>query len=85
MGRLVRGGDRHQRHQRGTGHRRPGQLFSAEHLVRTHHNWAYTAPITDPATGWLLSVLDVSGPLDAISADTLRMGRCAVRVAESLL
>lgn len=85
-GAVVRGGDRHLRHQRGADHRRPGQLFSAEHLVRTHHNWACTAaPITDPATGWLLNVLDVSGPLDAISADTLRMGRCAVRVAESLL
>ena len=65
---------------------RPVQLFSAEHLVRTHHEWACTAaPITDPLTGKLLGVLDVSGPLDTISADTLRMVRCAVRVAESLL
>jgi hypothetical protein len=64
----------------------PVQLFSAEHLVRTHHEWACTAaPITDPLTGALLGVLDVSGPLDTISADTLRMVRCAVRVAESLL
>lgn len=36
-------------------------------------------------TGALLGVLDVSGPLDTISADTLRMVRYAVRVAESLL
>ncbi|MDE8670762.1 GAF domain-containing protein [Pseudarthrobacter sp. H3Y2-7] len=64
----------------------PVQLFSAEHLVRTHHEWACTAaPITDPATGRLLGVLDVSGPLDTLSADTLRMVRCAVRVAETLL
>ncbi|MGO4122657.1 GAF domain-containing protein [Arthrobacter sp. YAF16] len=64
----------------------PVQLFSAEHLVRTHHEWACSAaPITDPATGRVLGVLDVSGPLDTISADTLRMVRCAVRVAESLL
>jgi transcriptional regulator of acetoin/glycerol metabolism len=63
---------------------RPVQLFSAEHLVRTHHEWACTAaPITDPATGRLLGVLDVSGPLDTLSADTLRMVRCAVRVAEA--
>ena len=62
------------------------QLFSAEHLVRTHHEWACTAaPITDPATGRVLGVLDVSGPLDTISTDTLRMVRCAVRVAEALL
>ncbi len=64
----------------------PVQLFSAEHLVRTHHEWACTAaPITDPATGRVLGVLDVSGPLDTISADTLRMVRCAVRVAQALL
>jgi len=64
----------------------PVQLFSAEHLVRTHHEWACTAaPITDPASGRLLGVLDVSGPLDTLSADTLRMVRCAVRVAEALL
>ncbi|WP_420867180.1 GAF domain-containing protein [Arthrobacter nitrophenolicus] len=64
----------------------PVQVFSAEHLVRTHHDWACTAaPITDPLTGALLGVLDVSGPLDTISTDTLRMVRCAVRVAESLL
>ncbi|MDQ0665381.1 hypothetical protein QFZ35_003879 [Arthrobacter ulcerisalmonis] len=30
-------------------------------------------------------MLDVSGPLDTTSAHTLRMLRCAVRVAESLL
>lgn len=65
---------------------RPVQLFSAEHLVRTHHEWACTAAlITGPLTGELLGMLDVSGPLDTISADTLRMVRCAVRVAESLL
>jgi hypothetical protein len=65
---------------------RPVQLFSAEHLVRTHHEWACTAaPITDPVTGRLLGVLDVSGPLDTLSADTLRMVRCAVRVAEAVL
>ncbi|MGG5171843.1 GAF domain-containing protein [Pseudarthrobacter sp. J1738] len=64
----------------------PVQLFSAEHLVRTHHEWACTAaPITDPGTGRVLGVLDVSGPLDTLSADTLRMVRCAVRVAEALL
>jgi hypothetical protein len=65
---------------------RPVQLFSAEHLVRTHHEWACTAvPITDPLTGKLLGVLDFSGPLDTLSTDTLRMVRCAVRVAEALL
>lgn len=61
----------------------PVQLFSAEHLVRTHHDWACTAaPIRDPATNEILGVLDVSGPLETLSADTLRMIRCGVRVAE---
>lgn len=65
---------------------RPVQLFSGEHLVRTHHEWACTAaPITDPATGQLLGVLDVSGPLDSLTADTLRMVRCAVGLAEAVL
>lgn len=50
----------------------PVQLFSAEHLVRTHHDWACTAaPITNPASGRLLGVLDVSGRLDTISAESL--------------
>ena len=58
----------------------PVPQFSADHLVHTHHNWAcMAAPITDPAAGRLLGVLDVSGPLDTISADTLRMVRWAVR------
>ncbi|MHA7298830.1 GAF domain-containing protein [Pseudarthrobacter sp. MDT3-1] len=35
---------------------RPVQLFSAEHLIRTHHERACTAaPITDPLTGKLLA------------------------------
>lgn len=64
----------------------PVQLFSAEHLVRTHHEWACTAaPIRDPRTGHILGVLDVSGPLDTLTADSLRMVRCGVRVAEELL
>lgn len=65
---------------------RPVQLFSGEHLVRTHHEWACTAaPITDPDTGDLLGVLDVSGPLDSLTADSLRLVRCAVRLAEAVL
>ncbi|WP_336714549.1 GAF domain-containing protein [Arthrobacter sp. USHLN218] len=64
----------------------PVQLFSAEHLVRTHHDWACTAaPIRDPRTGRLLGVLDVSGPLETLTTDSLRMVRCGVRVAEELL
>jgi hypothetical protein len=64
----------------------PAQLFSAEHLVRTHHDWACTAaPIRDPFTGDVLGVLDVSGPIESVTPDSLRMVRCGVRLAEELL
>lgn len=64
----------------------PAQLFSAEHLVRTHHDWACTAaPIRDPFTGNIVGVLDVSGPIDSVTPDSLRMVRCGVRLAEELL
>ena len=64
----------------------PAQLFSAEHLVRTHHDWACTAaPIRDPYTGEVAGVLDVSGPFESVTPDSLRMVRCGVRLAEELL
>lgn len=64
----------------------PAQLFSAEHLVRAHHDWACTAsPIRDPFTGDILGVLDVSGPIQSVTPDSLRMVRCGVRLAEELL
>ena len=62
------------------------QLFSAEHLVRTHHDWACTAsPIRDPLTGEIIGVLDVSGPFESVTPDSLRLIRCGVRLAEELL
>nr|WP_244208510.1 GAF domain-containing protein [Arthrobacter oryzae] len=64
----------------------PAQLFSAEHLVRTHHDWACTAsPIRDPLTGEIVGILDVSGPFESITPDSLRLVRCGVRLAEELL
>jgi len=64
----------------------PAQLFSAEHLVRTHHDWACTAsPIRDPFTGDIVGVLDVSGPFESVTPDSLRLVRCGVRLAEELL
>ncbi|QCO97176.1 GAF domain-containing protein [Arthrobacter sp. 24S4-2] len=64
----------------------PAQLFSAEHLVRTHHDWACTAaPIRDPFSGEVVGVLDVSGPFESVTPDSLRMVRCGVRLAEELL
>jgi hypothetical protein len=65
---------------------RAAQLFSAEHLVRSHHSWACTAsPIRDPQTGVMLGVLTVSGPLNSVTADSMRMVNCGVRVAEEIL
>ncbi|WP_236966559.1 GAF domain-containing protein [Marisediminicola antarctica] len=65
---------------------RPAQLFSAEHLVRTHHDWACTAsPIRDPHTGHIVGILNVSGPLDTVTVDSMRMVQCGVRLAEELL
>ena len=64
----------------------PAQLFSAEHLVRTHHDWACTAaPIRDPLSGEVLGILDVSGPFESVTPDSLRLVRCGVRLAEELL
>ncbi|UXM90802.1 helix-turn-helix domain-containing protein [Paenarthrobacter sp. JL.01a] len=64
----------------------PAQLLSAEHLVRSHHEWACTAsPIRDPRTSRILGILDVSGPINTVTPDSLRMVRCAVRLAEELL
>ncbi|WP_431229565.1 GAF domain-containing protein [Paenarthrobacter nicotinovorans] len=64
----------------------PAQLLSAEHLVRSHHEWACTAsPIRDPHSNRILGILDVSGPIDSVTPDSLRMVRCAVRLAEELL
>ncbi|SEN76103.1 transcriptional regulator [Cryobacterium sp. TMT1-3] len=65
---------------------RAAQLFSAEHLVRSHHTWACTAsPIRDPDSGALIGILNVSGPLNTVTADSMRMVKCGVRLAEELL
>ncbi|TFD58965.1 transcriptional regulator [Cryobacterium suzukii] len=65
---------------------RAAQMFSAEHLVRTHHEWACTAsPIRDPDSGVVIGVLNVSGPLNTVTADSMRMVKCGVRLAEELL
>ena len=40
------------------------QVFSAEHFLAEQHAWwCSAAPIHDPATGALLGVVDISGPL----------------------
>lgn len=42
----------------------PVQIHSAEHLVRTYHEWTCAAsPVHDPDTGRVLGAIDLSGPL----------------------
>ncbi|MFJ8824036.1 GAF domain-containing protein [Streptomyces sp. NPDC102467] len=66
--------------------RRPVQVFSAEHFVRSHHTWTCTgAPVTDPRDGRLLGVVDVSGPLESIHPATLSWVRSVAQLAEARL
>ncbi|MFD9885963.1 GAF domain-containing protein [Streptomyces alboflavus] len=66
--------------------RRPVQVFSAEHFVRTHHRWTCTgAPISDPRDGRLLGVVDISGPLDTMHPATLALVCSVAKLAEARL
>ncbi|MBC9713004.1 GAF domain-containing protein [Streptomyces sp. TRM66268-LWL] len=66
--------------------RRPVQVFSAEHFVRTHHNWTCAgSPVTDPRDGRLIGVVDVSGPLDTMHPATLALVNSVTRLAEAEL
>lgn len=66
--------------------RRPVQVFAAEHFVRSHAAWTCAgAPITDPRTGRLLGVVDVSGPLETMHPATLAWVDSVAKLAESRL
>ncbi|NEB67198.1 GAF domain-containing protein, partial [Streptomyces fulvissimus] len=66
--------------------RRPVQVFSAEHFVRTHHRWTCSgAPITDPRDGRLLGVVDVSGLLDTLHPAMLKLVESVAKLAEAEL
>ncbi|WP_307813197.1 GAF domain-containing protein [Streptomyces sp. N35] len=66
--------------------RRPVQVFSAEHFVRTHHSWTCAgSPVTDPRDGRLIGVVDVSGPLDTMHPATLALVHSVTRLAEAEL
>jgi hypothetical protein len=66
--------------------RRPIQVWSAEHFVRTHHAWACSSsPVFDPRDGRLLGVIDVSGPAPGIHPSTLALVDAVARLAESHL
>ncbi|WP_229924674.1 GAF domain-containing protein [Streptomyces sulfonofaciens] len=66
--------------------RRPVQVFSAEHFVRTLHPLTCAgAPITDPRDGRLLGVVDVSGPLDSMHPVMLALVGSVAQLAEARL
>ncbi len=65
---------------------RANQVFSAEHLVRSHHNWVCSAaPVYDPETRALLGVLDVSGPYRNANPDALALVRCGAALVHEML
>ncbi|MFJ4713925.1 GAF domain-containing protein [Streptomyces sp. NPDC088785] len=66
--------------------RRPVQVFSAEHFVRSHLSWTCAgAPIKDPRDGRLLGVVDVSGPLATMHPATLSWVTSVAQLAEARL
>ncbi len=66
--------------------RRPVQVYSAEHFVRTHHGWTCAAaPVHDPRSGRMLGVVDVSGPAPTVHATTLALVDAVARLATSQL
>lgn len=66
--------------------RRPVQVHSAEHFVRSHHAWTCAAaPLHDPRDGRLLGVLNVSGPAPAFNPATLALVTAVAKVGEAEL
>ncbi|MFE6630635.1 MULTISPECIES: GAF domain-containing protein [Streptomyces] len=66
--------------------RRPVQVFAAEHFVRSQATWTCAgAPITDPRSGRLLGVVDVSGPLETMHPATLAWVDSVAKLAEARL
>ncbi|MET9291462.1 GAF domain-containing protein [Streptomyces sp. NPDC003077] len=66
--------------------RQPVLVHSAEHFVRTHHQWTCAAaPVHDPRDGRLLGVVDVSGPAHGFHPATLSLVSAMARVAEGEL
>ncbi|MFF7729365.1 GAF domain-containing protein [Streptomyces sp. NPDC008001] len=66
--------------------RRPVQVRSAEHFVRTHHAWSCAAaPLHDPRDGRLLGVLNVSGPASVFNPATLPLVTAVAKVGEGEL
>lgn len=66
--------------------RRPVLVHSAEHFVRSHHQWTCAAaPLHDPRDGRLLGTVDVSGPAHTFHPTTLSLVSAVARLAEAEL
>ncbi|MBT2491611.1 GAF domain-containing protein [Streptomyces sp. ISL-96] len=66
--------------------RRPVQVHSAEHFVRTLHDWTCAAaPVHDPRDGRMLGVIDVSGVDSTFHPATLALVESVARLAEAEL
>ncbi|MBW0106779.1 helix-turn-helix domain-containing protein, partial [Pseudonocardia sp. KRD291] len=64
----------------------PVQIHSAEHLVRTYHQWTCAAaPIHDPDTGETIGAVDITGPLETFHPTTMSLVVAAARLAENHL
>jgi hypothetical protein len=62
------------------------QVFSAEHFATPVHGWTCSAaPLHDPATGELIGVLDLSGPLQTAHPHSLALVTAAARMVEGVL
>ena len=62
------------------------QVFSAEHFsAKQHPWWCSAAPIHDPATGEVLGVVDLSGPMHTAHPHSLALVNAAAGMAEELL
>ncbi|MGW1373762.1 GAF domain-containing protein [Streptomyces sp. NPDC002446] len=66
--------------------RRPVLVHSAEHFVRSHHQWTCAAaPLHDPRDGRLLGTVDISGPAHTFHPTTLSLVSAVARLAEGEL
>lgn len=65
---------------------RPVRIHSAEHLVRSYHEWTCAAaPIHDPDDGEMIGAVDVTGPMRTFHPTTLALVVAAARLAEGHL
>jgi len=62
------------------------QIHSAEHLVRTYHEWTCAAsPVRDPDTGQIVGIVDVTGPVSGFHPSTTALVAAAAKLAEAQL